>query len=99
MNYVSMKQRPGPGGDRFVEGSEGRAERPLGWPRSFADLRGLSTVSRRMVLADRLMGRSPDYMGVLQRTSISTTFPGGRILERPSPELWGSSGHEVVADK
>ena len=37
------------------------------WPRAFADLRGLSTVSRRMVRADRLMGLSPDYLGVLQR--------------------------------
>lgn len=37
------------------------------WPRAFADLRGLSTVSRRMVQADRLMGLSADYVGVLQR--------------------------------
>ena len=37
------------------------------WPRAFADLCGLSTVSRRMVRADRLMGLSPDYLGVLQR--------------------------------
>ena len=40
------------------------------WPRAFADLRGLSTVSRRMVLADRLLGLSPDYLGVLQRQLI-----------------------------
>lgn len=37
------------------------------WPRSFADLRGLSTVSRRMVQADRVMGLSAEYLGVLQR--------------------------------
>jgi hypothetical protein len=40
------------------------------WPRAFADLRGLSTVSRRMVRADRLMGLSPDYIGVLQRQLV-----------------------------
>ncbi len=40
------------------------------WPRAFADLRGLSTVSRRMVRADRLLGLSPDYLGVLQRQLI-----------------------------
>ncbi|HSO30242.1 MAG TPA: hypothetical protein VLS28_10085 [Candidatus Sulfomarinibacteraceae bacterium] len=40
---------------------------PLPWPRSFADLRGLATVSRRMVEADRLMGLAPAYVGVLQR--------------------------------
>lgn len=39
----------------------------LPWPRSFADLRGLTTVSRRMVLADRLCGLTPDYLVVLQR--------------------------------
>jgi hypothetical protein len=42
----------------------------LPWPRAFADLRGLSTVSRRMVLADRLLGLSPDYLGVLQRQLV-----------------------------
>jgi hypothetical protein len=40
---------------------------PLPWPKSFADLRGLVTVSRRMVEADRLMGLAPAYVGVLQR--------------------------------
>ena len=40
---------------------------PLPWPRSFADLRGLVTVSRRMVEADRLMSLAPEYLGVLQR--------------------------------
>jgi hypothetical protein len=40
------------------------------WPRAFADLRGLSTVSRRMVRADRLMGLSSDYLGVLQRQLV-----------------------------
>lgn len=40
---------------------------PLPWPRSFADLRGLATVSRGMVRADRLFGLAPDYLGVLQR--------------------------------
>jgi len=40
------------------------------WPRAFADLRGLSTVSRRMVGADRLMGLSPDYLGILQRQMV-----------------------------
>ena len=40
------------------------------WPRAFADLRGLSTVSRRMVRVDRLLGLSPDYLGVLQRQLI-----------------------------
>jgi hypothetical protein len=40
------------------------------WPRGFADLRGLSTVSRRMVRADRLMGLSPEYLGVLQRQLV-----------------------------
>jgi hypothetical protein len=40
------------------------------WPRAFADLRGLSTVSRQMVRADRLMGLSPDYLGVLQRQLV-----------------------------
>lgn len=37
------------------------------WPRSFADLRGLATVSRQMVEADRLCGLTPGYLGVLQR--------------------------------
>lgn len=37
------------------------------WPRAFADLRGLSTVSRHMVRVDRLMGLSADYLGILQR--------------------------------
>jgi hypothetical protein len=40
------------------------------WSRSFADLRGLSTVSRRMVRADRLMGLSPEYLGVMQRQLV-----------------------------
>jgi hypothetical protein len=40
---------------------------PVGWPRSFADLRGLTTVSRRMVAADRLCGLSPAYLAVLQK--------------------------------
>jgi hypothetical protein len=40
------------------------------WPRAFADLRGLSTVSRRIVRADRLMGLAPDYVGVLQRQLV-----------------------------
>jgi hypothetical protein len=40
------------------------------WPRAFADLRGLSTVSRRMVRADRLMGLTPEYLGVLQRQLV-----------------------------
>jgi hypothetical protein len=40
------------------------------WPRAFADLRGLSTVSRRMVRADRLMGLSPEYLGILQRQLV-----------------------------
>jgi hypothetical protein len=39
----------------------------LPWPRSFADLRGLTTVSRGMVQADRLCGLSPGYLGMLQR--------------------------------
>ena len=39
----------------------------LPWPRSFADLRGLTTVSRRMVQADRLCGLAPGYVGMLQR--------------------------------
>lgn len=37
------------------------------WPRAFADLRGLTTVSRRMVAADRLCGLTPAYLGMLQR--------------------------------
>lgn len=37
------------------------------WPRAFADLRGLATVSRRMVQGDRLMSLDPGYVGVLQR--------------------------------
>ena len=37
------------------------------WPRAFADLRGLSTVSRQMVRADRLCGLTPAYLGMLQR--------------------------------
>ena len=40
---------------------------PLPWPRAFADLRGLTTVSRGMVRADRLCGLAPEYVGVLQR--------------------------------
>ncbi|MFH1475329.1 MAG: hypothetical protein ABIG85_05660 [Chloroflexota bacterium] len=39
----------------------------LPWPRSFADLRGLATVSRGMVGADRLFGLAPGYLGTLQR--------------------------------
>lgn len=37
------------------------------WPRAFADLRGLTTVSRQMVEADRLFGLTPVYLGMLQR--------------------------------
>jgi hypothetical protein len=51
------------------------------WPRAFADLRGLSTVSRRMVRADRLMGLSPDYVGVLQRQLVR--FFVWREIARP----------------
>ena len=40
---------------------------PVAWPRSYADLRGLTTVSRRMVAADRLFGLTPGYLAVLQR--------------------------------
>jgi len=40
---------------------------PLPWPRSFADLRGLTTVSRGMVAADRLFSLTPAYLGTLQR--------------------------------
>ncbi len=40
---------------------------PDPWPRGFADLRGLATVSRRMVRIDRLMGLAPEYLGMLQR--------------------------------
>ena len=39
----------------------------LPWPRAFADLRGLATVSRGMVQADRLCGLVPDYVGMMQR--------------------------------
>jgi len=39
----------------------------LPWPRAFADLRGLATVSRRLVAADRLCGLTPSYVGMLQR--------------------------------
>ena len=39
----------------------------LPWPRSFADLRGLVTVSRGQVRADRLCGLTPGYTGMLQR--------------------------------
>jgi len=39
----------------------------LPWPRAFADLRGLATVSRRLVAADRLCGTTPSYVGMLQR--------------------------------
>lgn len=39
----------------------------LPWPRAFADLRGLATVSRRLVAADRLFGLTPSYLGMLQR--------------------------------
>ncbi len=38
----------------------------LPW-RAFADLRGLTTVSRGMVAADRLFGLAPGYLGMLQR--------------------------------
>lgn len=37
------------------------------WPRAFADLRGLTTVSRGQLLADRLCGLTPTYLGMLQR--------------------------------
>ncbi len=40
---------------------------PLAWPRAFADLRGLATVSRGTVQADRLCGMTPEYLGILQR--------------------------------
>jgi hypothetical protein len=39
----------------------------LPWPRSFADLRGLATVSRGTVRADRLFRLAPAYLGMLQR--------------------------------
>ena len=39
----------------------------LPWPRAFADLRGLATVSRRLIAADRLCGLTPSYIGMLQR--------------------------------
>ena len=39
----------------------------LPWPRSFADLRGLVTVSRGMFRADRIFGLEPGYLGTLQR--------------------------------
>jgi hypothetical protein len=39
----------------------------LPWPRAFADLRGLATVSRRLVATDRLCGLTPSYVGMLQR--------------------------------
>lgn len=39
----------------------------LPWPRSFADLRGLVTVSRGMLEADRLFSLAPAYLGTLQR--------------------------------
>jgi len=39
----------------------------LPWPRAFADLRGLVTVSRGMLEADRLFGLAPAYLGTLQR--------------------------------
>ena len=39
----------------------------LAWPRAFADLRGLVTVSRGQVRADRLCGLTPGYVGMLQR--------------------------------
>jgi len=39
----------------------------LPWPRAFAELRGLTTVSRGMVQADRLCGLAPDYVGMLHR--------------------------------
>ena len=40
---------------------------PLRWPRSFADLRGLTTVSRKMVETDRLCSLTPEYLVMLQR--------------------------------
>ena len=43
---------------------------PLPWPRAFADLRGLGTVSRGIVQADRLCGLAPDYLGMLQRQLV-----------------------------
>jgi hypothetical protein len=55
------------------------------WPRAFADLRGLGTVSRRMVRADRLMGLSPDYLGVLQRQLVRF-FVWREIARRPQVE-------------
>lgn len=39
----------------------------LPWPRAFADLRGLTTVSRGIVRADRLCGLAPHYVGIMQR--------------------------------
>ena len=40
------------------------------WPRSFVDLRGMTTVSRRMVASDRLCGLTPAYLGMLQRQLV-----------------------------
>ena len=40
---------------------------PGPWPRAFADFRGRTTVSRRMVRSDRLCGLTPTYLGMLQR--------------------------------
>ncbi len=37
------------------------------WPRAFVDLRGITTVSRRTVVAERLCGLTPAYVGELQR--------------------------------
>ena len=59
---ASLFLPPVPDMSAFVPGLE-----PLPWPHSFADLRGLTTVSRGMVLADRLCGLSPAYVGMLQR--------------------------------
>ena len=41
----------------------------------------------------------PETWKSMVETSISTTFPGGRILKRPSRQLWGSSGHKIAADR
>ena len=42
----------------------------VAWPRAFADLRGLVTVSRGQVRADRLCGLAPAYVGMLQRQLV-----------------------------
>lgn len=50
------------------------------WPRGFADLRGLATVSRRMVRVDRLMGLAPEYVGMLQR-QLARFFTWRELVE------------------